>query len=297
MELVNLIAEKKGISKDDVRRHIEKKRRELDYLISEEGAAHIIASEYGIDASHQFKVTTLTDGASGIDIFLKVLSVSPAREFERKGKKGKVRNILAMDETGEVGVSLWDDKADLELTGGEIIKMSGAYVRKTGMGMEIRAGRRSSLDIDPEHIPEELKKVNEKENQHLGDAEDGEETEVRAEITNVTHREPFFNSDVGRQLMISGTIDDGSTIMRAIFFRNAAEVLLRLKTREAIKLADEEGFESLLNRVPVMRELKLQGRIKHNDYTDSKELIVNRVRRVNPGEKVDRMLEKIMGVI
>lgn len=297
MELVNLIAEKKGISKDDVRRHIEEKRRELDYLISEEGAAHILASEYGIDASFQFKVSTLTDGASGIDIFLKVLSVSQPREFERKGKKGKVRNILAMDETGEVGVSLWDDKADIELAGGEIIKMSGAYVRKTGMGMEIRAGRRSSLDINPKHIPEELKKLKEKGKQQLKDVEDGEETEIQAEITDITHREPFFNSDIGRQLMISGTIDDGSTIMRAIFFRNAAEILLRLKTKEAIKLADEEGFEALLNRVPVMKELKLQGRIKHNDYTDSKELIVNRVRRVDPGDKVDRMLETIMGII
>ena len=296
MELVDLIAEKKGMGKEEVLRHIEEKRKELDYLISKDGAAHILASEYGIDASHQFKVSTLIDGASGVDIFLKVLSVSQPREFERKGKKGKVRNLLAMDETGEVGLSLWDDKADIELAGGEIIKMSGAYVRKTGMGMEIRAGRRSSLEINPDNIPDELKKSEEKENRQLSDAEDGKEIEVRAEITGVTHRKPFFNSDSGRQLMISGTIDDGSTIMRAVFFRNAAEVLLRLKTKEALKLADEEGFESVLGRVPVMRELKLQGRVNHNEYTDSKELIVNRVRRVDPGEKVDGVLEKIMGI-
>ena len=112
MELVKLIAEKLGRSENEVWRLIEEKRKELDYLISEEGASHIIASELGINVNPQFKASNLSDGASGIEIILRVLEVSPAREFERNGRKGKVRNLRVGDDSGEIGLSLWDDRAD-----------------------------------------------------------------------------------------------------------------------------------------------------------------------------------------
>ena len=295
MELVKLIAEKKGISEDEVWRLIEEKRKELDYLISEEGASHILASEYGVEASPEFKVASLSSGASGIEIFLKVLGVFPMREFERNGKKGKVRNLRANDETGEVGVSLWDDKAEVEIKTGDVLKISGAYVRKVGTGIELRAGKRATLEVNPGEAPDSLKKRKMKE-RSLKSLEVGERVDIEAELESVARREPFFSDDEGRQLMISGTISDGKTSMRAVFFRNAAEMLIRMKRKRALKLADEEGFESLLKRVPIMRALKIRGRVKHSDYTDSNELIVDAVRRVDPGEKVDGLIEKMMGL-
>ena len=48
-DLVDLICEKSGLSREEIERRIEAKRAKLSGLISKEGAAQIIASELGID--------------------------------------------------------------------------------------------------------------------------------------------------------------------------------------------------------------------------------------------------------
>ncbi len=284
---------KTGKNKNEVHVLIELKRKNLDYLISEEGAIHIIASELGIVSKPEFKIKDLQDGISGVNLFVKVVDVSQLREFQRKGKLGKVRNLFVKDETGELYLSLWDDKAELDIKINNTIKIIGAYVRKNGKELEIRAGRQSIIDINPKDAPEILSNINEKkEEKTLKTAETGDDIRLKACLTRVFDREPFFNNSDGPQLIISGILDDGSASMRAIFFRDSVEKIIGMSKKTAI----EKGKEAILDAVKLFTTFFLVGRIKYNDFTDSNEFVVNSVHTIDVGDLVDDAINQSINI-
>ena len=298
MELVKLIVEKTKKPEEEIWNLIEAKRKELDYLISEEGAAHIIASELGLNLKATMRVDELEEAATGIEIFLRVARTYPMREFKKGERQGKVQNIVAEDGTGSIRVSLWDKKAETGINEGDTLYISGGYAKKTKAGLEIRVGNRSTVEVNPKNAPASLKSTRKAsvETRTLDQARVGELVQINASLVQVRDRVPFFESAEGKQLMISGLIEDETGSMRAIFFRRAAEALIGIPREKAIEVADMSGYGELLAKVPVLKELKLYGKIKHNEMTNSDELIVNRVYPVEPGEVVDSKLEKIIGV-
>ncbi len=295
MDLVKLIVEKTGKPEEEIWSLIEAKRKELDYLISEEGAAHIIASELGLNLKATWKVEDLEENMV-VDIFLRIVRSYPAREFKKDNREGKVKNLLAEDSTGSVRVSLWDKNAELDINPGDVIHISGGYTKKTDSGLEIRAGNRSVVKVNPKDIPSSLKSGKKQAIEKTIDQfKAGDNVLTKAALVRVSDR-LFFESPEGKQLMISGTIEDSTGSIRAVFFRRAAEELLGVSREKAIEIAEMSGYETLLKKVPMLEELRLYGRVKHNEMTDSDELIVNGVRRIDPGEEVDRRLERILGV-
>ncbi|MFB6113527.1 MAG: single-stranded DNA binding protein [Halodesulfurarchaeum sp.] len=55
-----------------------------------------------------------------VDIAGVIRSVEPTRTFDRDdGSEGKVRNVRVQDETGDIRVALWGEKADIELGPGD----------------------------------------------------------------------------------------------------------------------------------------------------------------------------------
>ncbi|MBR9689548.1 MAG: hypothetical protein GOV01_01465 [Candidatus Altiarchaeota archaeon] len=292
MDLIKAIIEKTKKSENEVWGLVEAKRKELDYLISEEGASHIIASELGVNTKSVFEVKGLEDGMKGIDITLVIIEVYDLRKFKRGNREGQVKNLLCKDSTGQVNVSLWDKKAELDLSSGDTVHIESGYVKKTAAGMDIRVGNSSGLEI------EKGKQVKGKpvEKPNLKNSKDGDRIGVRASLIGVFRREPFFNSPEGKQLMFSGTIDDGTASMRAIFFRSAAESLVGISREKAIEASKMSGSEILLDKVPLLTELHFEGKVKKNDMTDSMEIIVNRVLKIDPEEEVDKEIERIIGL-
>jgi len=297
VNLVEKICKATGKSEEEIWELVEKKRKELDYLISEEGALHIIASELGVDLSERLKVKDLKKNMRGVEIVLKVLRVFEGREWEKGGRRGKVKNILAGDETGNVFVSFWDEKADIELKEGDIIRISGGYVRerKAG-GVEIRVGRKANVEVNPSTFPRELEEVESAEEKKLCDAKEGDLVRVRAALLRVFDRSVFYEAPEGKQLIVSGVIDDGSASVRAVFFRRAAEKLLGVNRESAIEVAEIAGEEALLKRIPLGKEFWITGRVKRNEVFETLEIIANSVQEVNPAEEVERKLEKFMGM-
>ena len=55
----------------------------------------------------------------------------PKRVFDRKdGTKGQVRNIRIQDETGEIRMALWDEKAEIEIGPGDRILCTDILVKE-----------------------------------------------------------------------------------------------------------------------------------------------------------------------
>ncbi len=294
-KLLELIAEKLGKSKEEVWELIEKKRRELDYLISEEGAAHIIASELGIEITPEVKVKDLKPGMKGFDIELRILRVFEARSFEAGERKGKVRNVIAGDETGIVRLSLWDEKAELDLKRGDAVKISNAYC--VGPPLEIRVGRRSSLvKLSKSNLPEADEIAPEVKERKLAEVEVGELVSVRAALVQVFNRSPFFEKAGEKELIIAGVLDDGSASIRAVFFGRNAEKILGISKERVLELLDVIEPEELLKKVELGKEWKITGRVKFNEIFETKEIIANNVEEVNPREEVEKILDRLIGV-
>jgi ssDNA-binding replication factor A large subunit len=297
VDVIKIIVQKTKKPEEEIWNLIEAKRKELDYLISEEGAAHIIASELGVSLKVSMRVEELQEGATGVKIFLRVTRVYPAREFKKDGRKGKVRNIMAEDGTGGVRISLWDKRAEMDAKEGDILYVSGGYVKKTKAGLEIRVGNQGQAELNPKDAPASLKMTRKVsvEERTLDQVKAGKTFIIKASLVQVSDRVPFFESPEGKQLMVSGIIEDGTGSIRAIFFRRAAEALIGIPREKAIEVAEMSGYQALLEKVPVLKELKLYGKIKHNEMMNSDELIVNRVYPIDPGEEVDKKLELLFG--
>jgi replication factor A1 len=105
-----------------------------------------------------------TDAISGleigqtVDIAGGVIELDEKRTFDRDdGSQGQVRNIRVKDDTGDIRVALWGDKADTEVDLGQYVVLTDVQVKDGWQdALECSANWRSTvsvLDERPEHAP------------------------------------------------------------------------------------------------------------------------------------------------
>ena len=81
-----------------------------------------------------------------IDVIGRILSIADIREFERfDGTTGQVRSLDIADDTGAIRTSLWDEKADINQSLGDAIKIENAKTRVGQSKMELSVGRSSRI--------------------------------------------------------------------------------------------------------------------------------------------------------
>jgi len=78
-----------------------------------------------------------------------IRSVRPARSFTtRDGGQSQVRNIVIADETGEVRVALWGDRASCPVVPGEAVEIYNARAKEGRFGgVELNVGNGSALRV------------------------------------------------------------------------------------------------------------------------------------------------------
>src|SRR3989338_1785401 len=104
-QIIEKIKEKSALTEEEINSRIKQKMEQLSGLISEEGAAHIIANELGIKlfeaVSGKLQIKNILAGMRDVEVTGKVQQIFPINEFQRKdGSPGKVANIIIADETG-----------------------------------------------------------------------------------------------------------------------------------------------------------------------------------------------------
>jgi len=169
-----ILKERSDLTPDAVKQMIKRKRDEVGGLLTEEGAAYIVASELGVDLKEEDALKTeinirdLVPGVNDVSISGRVFLVYPVQSFTRQDKTtGKVAHLVIVDQTGMLDVVLWDDKTDLvsqdKITQNQIIKFLHGYVREGLNGKpELNIGVRGNVIVDPPGIkPENFPKVKE----------------------------------------------------------------------------------------------------------------------------------------
>ena len=82
-----------------------------------------------------------------VDIAGVIRSADPVRTFDRDdGSEGKVRNVRLQDETGDIRVALWGEKADRELAPGDTVCFADVEIKEGWQeDLEASAGWRSTI--------------------------------------------------------------------------------------------------------------------------------------------------------
>lgn len=154
-----IITQRKDLTKKEIFNRIDSKKKEAQGLLSDEGAARIIAQELFVKVNgksfNQIKVTDLVTNLNDITLSARIISLWPIKEFNKSnGNIGKLLRIQLADRTGIIRCVLWNGKAEqLASEGdilGKIIRLSHAYTREDLTGApEINCGDRCEITILP----------------------------------------------------------------------------------------------------------------------------------------------------
>ena len=292
-------------------------------MISEEGAAHIIANELGVklfEIGEKLQIKNILPGMRNVDVVGKVLQTYELREFKTEKHAGKVANMLIGDDTGTIRVVLWHKQADNinNLKEGDVVKIRGGYIRDNQGRKEIHLSETSKLIINPPGVEVEVKPYTPPSAVRKKIAEikeDDANVELLATVVQVfdinffevcpqcnkrirlkdegfscpTHGkvEPQYN------YVLNLYLDDGSDNIRAVFWRQQVEELLDMDNSRILVFKDDPTkFE------PVKTELlgniiKVGGRANKNQNFDRIELVVNKVdKSPDPDEEIKKLQEE-----
>ena len=157
-----ILAMKPTLTREIVERMIQEEKGKAAGLLTDEAAAHLVASSLGMDGAGErieakLKIGALTSGLNDVSLTGRVLHVFlPPRTFQRAdGRQGKVLRMLIGDATGIVAVVFWDDKADhivaSKVGRDKIIRVLHGYSReRQGTGeVEVNVGNRGTVYMEP----------------------------------------------------------------------------------------------------------------------------------------------------
>jgi replication factor A1 len=252
-DLINTVSEKTGLQKGELRQRIREKQHELSGLVSEEGAAFIIANELGVKTQNrvietaQMKIKDIMPDMRAVTTTGRIKFISEPREFTtKKGLKNKVCNLELYDETGSIRAVLWnasdiDQVENGNLKEGSIIQIKNGYIREGWKGgYEINLGNKGMVvinpdDVDTKEIPKKAPVIFSK----ISELKPGMNTTVAARIThNWGVREFDKNGNKGKVANV--IVNDGTGGTRLVLWNEQADIIEKLEVGKIVKI--ENGF-------------------------------------------------------
>ncbi len=312
------------ISEEDLNARLKAKINELSGLISEEGAAHIIANELEVELvapdNKKLTVKDIYSGMRGVETIVKVIQKYEVREFSKGDNKGKVCSLFAGDETGTLRIVFWNDQVDLisNIKEGDILHIQDSYVKEGFNGRkELHLGRMGHLNINPDGISiGEVRRTNTFERKSIQNLQGGDNSvEIMGTIVQVFDPR-FFNvcPECSRRVVESGenftcaehnevtpnlsyvlnlVIDDGTNNIRSVFWKEQCNDLLDKTESDFGNFKDNVGsFEDVKNDL-LGEQFILKGRVKKNEMFDRLEFNVSIVEKANPEKEIARVEEVI----
>jgi replication factor A1 len=290
-EIISKIVKVSGLSESEIRDKMKSKIEQLYGLVSEEGAAHIIANEYGIklfEVSGELKIKDILIGMKSVDIVGKVMRKYELREFNTEKRKGKVANLMLADETGSIRLVFWNDKTNdfTQIKEEDVIKIKGAYVRDNAGRKELHLGDNSHVIINPNNVSINTRERKEYARKHITELEDSMSAEVIGTVLQVfdvkffevcpkcnkrlrMRDDSFACDEHGAQTPIYNYVlnvylDDGTGNVRTIFWKQQSQRLLKLNDAGFDEIRQHpENFEKYKTDM-LGEQIKVLGTAKNN---------------------------------
>ncbi len=326
-EIISKIKEKSGLSEEDIKLKISQKRDKLTGLVSEEGAAHIVANELGIDLmesirKHGLKIEKLKPGMR-IGATGKIVKTYEVRSFTKGDRTGKVGSFLIGDETGLIRIVLWDESHIAKMESGEIkedvlIKIENGNVKDNNGYKEMHLGNYSNFNLNPEGV-EDIKVVQtgqpsgsvesgDLKISKLSEANAGDNISIYGTIVQI-YDPRFYDGcpECGKKVVdgqcsnhqavtpkkipiLNFFVDDGHGGMRGVAFREEVARVLGVEESEVEKFSgDEAAFEA--TKVNVLgSQMVFTGKITSNQMYDRNEFMVRSVHQMDAKEVLAKFI-------
>ena len=322
-KIVGLIAEKSGLSEEEINSKVREKISQLSDLVSKEGAAHIVANQLGISLMNlpkKLKINEIKEGMRNVEAVGKVTKVFDVREFTVGEREGKVGSFFMGDETGTIRVTMWGSMADnvKKIKEGDIVKIKEGYTKMNNSSPEIHLNDKSIFIANPEGESISEIKTSVYERKYLAEAKEGQKVEVLGTIVQMFEpryfelcpdcmkrarpkEEGFFCEIHGKvqepkiSYVFNAVIDDGTDNIRIVLYKQQAEEFFG-KTEQEILSAkgDAQKIEALKSEV-FGTTVKICGRIQTNPLFDRQELVAQSVsREINLEQEAKRVEEQIV---
>ncbi len=164
-KLKKKVTEALSISEEELDEMIKEKIKEFGGILLKDAALMMIAKEHGIDIdkkeAEEFSIKDIEEGQINVEITGIVTDVSDVKTFKRKdGTEGKYRRIVIADKTGTIGMTLWDDLAEMDIKIGDILKIKRARARKWSDRLELSSTSETKIE-KLENYEGELPKIKE----------------------------------------------------------------------------------------------------------------------------------------
>src|SRR3989338_7628914 len=250
-EITEKICADSGLTPTEIMQRIEDKKAELSDMISDEGAAYIVAKEMGIKITRKIeklKIASLIPGMQNVDIIGKISRIFPVKEFHTEKGSGRVLTIIIADETGSAKISQRNYSE---------VRAALLQVFESNIFFEMCPDCGTRLKTDDANFICE---------------------------THGTIENPEYI------MLLSGIIDDGTENMRIVFFRENAEKILGMTTREAKRLFDiKKNIPAVIEKIRLGKEFIFSGKVQRNLLFDRLEFIANDVKEVDIKNEIEMM--------
>ena len=178
-----ILLQREDLSKDRLMELIDNRKSFFQGLLSEEGAALLVAQDLKVNIDQEkikpLQIDDLVSDLNNITITGRVIHTSQIKEFVRAdGSSGKYIKLILADKTGEIFCTAWDSKAEKiakkELQN-KIVKILRGYTRKgLNSEVELHIGDRGDIIISNDEFEENFpNKVEKKPNKLKNESRNG----------------------------------------------------------------------------------------------------------------------------
>jgi replication factor A1 len=270
------------------------------------------------------KIAELEPDEDLLEVIGRVIEVGELRIH----RGSKVLNLVIGDETGCTRVSLWGENAEkgTALKPGQVLKLENAQAVTWGDQIELRLGRGGNLQIDPplaEPLPElEALRAAFRQPREvpIGELQPQMRAKIRGTVVKVIMKRPLFSicphcgrslgavdhtpycPECGREVkpkyraVLTLMLDDGTGVVRGVFFGNVAEKIMGLSAEEiARKLESTPSFQEFYRELGLEgKELVVVGVAREDRITpDQLEFMVERAESPNFVKEAEELLEEV----
>ena len=252
-ELAERIASSSGRNIAEIRRLIEEKKNKFSGLLTDSGAAFMIAKELGIDINsnsnaqkQEMKLLNLKEGDNNFDVKVRAMHIFQPKHFEKNGKKGVLCNLVVADDTAEMRLTLWHRDADR--LGQEKIERGSVLLLKNCGLSSYNEKKQLSLNYSGNFIIEKdaqgFPQVNAK-NMMLSELGAGmDNVDVFARIARIFPSKDFESSGKKGKL-VNLMLQDGTKEIRATAWNDVVDEVQKLNQNDVVKIEGAYTKEGL----------------------------------------------------
>jgi len=229
-ELITQIAQTTGKTETEIKGLIDAKVQKFSGLLTEQGALYMVQKELGLkqETMEQVNISDLKEGMKGIELKGTIEAVFPVKEFDKNGKKGKLKSFILNDTTGGVRVTLWNEQVDefLISRGNEIV-LTSVLVKMYNDTKQVTLGFNGKVEI---------KSTNEIAPVKLAELKSGMSSV--GVLGRIMRKFPCkdFESGERKGKLCSFQIADESAIIRATAWNEKADELEKYNEGDAIEI-------------------------------------------------------------